>query len=75
MFRGTVTGTLADEPRGISGFGFDPIFIPDDSDVDSTFAQMTSEEKNKISTAGAQSRQCETAWGCLTPLPQGIEAA
>jgi non-canonical purine NTP pyrophosphatase (RdgB/HAM1 family) len=48
VFEGTVTGTLAAEPRGTAGFGFDPIFIPDDSDG-RTFAQMTSQEKNKIS--------------------------
>jgi hypothetical protein len=47
VFQGTVHGTLATEPLGSSGFGYDPIFIPDSDHR--TYAQMTSEEKNKIS--------------------------
>jgi non-canonical purine NTP pyrophosphatase (RdgB/HAM1 family) len=47
VFQGSVNGTLATEPRGTSGFGYDPIFIPDTDHR--TYAQMTSEEKNKIS--------------------------
>jgi XTP/dITP diphosphohydrolase len=31
------------------GFGYDPIFIPDSDPGHRTYAQMTSEEKNKIS--------------------------
>ena len=27
-FRGEVAGTLASEPRGVGGFGYDPVFIP-----------------------------------------------
>ena len=42
-------GTLATEPRGTSGFGYDAIFIPDTDPGLRTYAQMTSEEKNKIS--------------------------
>jgi XTP/dITP diphosphohydrolase len=49
VFQGTVNGSLATEPRGISGFGYDPIFIPDTDDSHRTYAQMTTEEKNKIS--------------------------
>ncbi len=44
----TVDGSLATEPRGTSGFGYDPIFIPDSDSGHLTYAQMTSEEKNKI---------------------------
>ena len=47
VFQGTVHGTLATELLGSSGFGYDPIFIPDSDHR--TYAQMTSEEKNKIS--------------------------
>jgi XTP/dITP diphosphohydrolase len=47
VFTGTVDGSLATEPRGTSGFGYDPIFIPGSDHR--TYAQMTSEEKNKIS--------------------------
>jgi len=49
VFTGTVNGSLATEPRGTSGFGYDPIFIPDTDSGHRTYAQMTSEEKNKIS--------------------------
>jgi len=38
---------LAKKILGKSGFGWDPIFIP--KGFDKSFAQMTSEEKNKIS--------------------------
>jgi non-canonical purine NTP pyrophosphatase (RdgB/HAM1 family) len=49
VFTGTVNGILATEPRGTSGFGYDAIFIPDTDPGHRTYAQMTSEEKNKIS--------------------------
>ena len=38
VFRGEVAGTLAPEPRGAGGFGWDPIFIPEGSEL--TYAQM-----------------------------------
>ncbi|MDO5014329.1 MAG: XTP/dITP diphosphatase [Clostridia bacterium] len=44
--RGTVKGKIAFEKKGESGFGYDPIFLFND---DKTFAQMSAEEKNKIS--------------------------
>jgi len=46
-FEGRVYGNLATEVFGEDGFGYDPIFIPDDHNM--TFAQMLPEEKNKIS--------------------------
>jgi XTP/dITP diphosphohydrolase len=49
VFTGTVDGSLATEPRGTSGFGYDSIFIPGSDSGHRTYAQMTSEEKNKIS--------------------------
>jgi XTP/dITP diphosphohydrolase len=49
VFIGTVEGSLATEPRGTSGFGYDPIFIPGSGSGQRTYAQMTSGEKNKIS--------------------------
>ena len=47
---GTVEGTIAPEPCGASGFGWDPVFIP--VGHDRTFAQMTASEKNAISHRG-----------------------
>lgn len=44
---GRVEGSIAAEPRGAGGFGWDSIFIPKGSDR--TFAEMTAGEKNAIS--------------------------
>lgn len=44
---GEFTGRIIDEFRGTNGFGYDPIFIPDG--FDKTLAEMTLDEKNKIS--------------------------
>ena len=47
LFEGSVEGRIATEQSGTSGFGYDPIFIPEGSDR--TFAQMSMEEKNDCS--------------------------
>ncbi|MDD5699285.1 MAG: RdgB/HAM1 family non-canonical purine NTP pyrophosphatase [Victivallaceae bacterium] len=46
-FRGEIYGTIGTKPRGTNGFGYDPVFLPDGSDR--TFAELTPEEKNRIS--------------------------
>ena len=46
-FEGEVKGRIIDEPRGSNGFGYDPVFVPDGTDK--TFAELTQEEKNRIS--------------------------
>lgn len=48
-FEGSIEGTIV-EPLGEHGFGWDSIFQP--TDFDKTFAQMTSEEKTKVSMRG-----------------------
>jgi XTP/dITP diphosphohydrolase len=48
---GSVEGVLAAEPRGTSGFGYDPIFEPVEGDG-STFAEMGPEAKHAISHRG-----------------------
>ncbi len=48
LFQGTVTGKIAHAIKGSHGFGYDPIFIPDEEDG-RTFGEMTDEEKNAIS--------------------------
>lgn len=48
---GVCEGTIATEERGDRGFGFDPLFIPDDGDG-RTFSLMTDAEKNVISHRG-----------------------
>ena len=47
FFEGIVRGTIALQPKGNNGFGYDPLFIPDG--YDSTYAEMNSSEKNKLS--------------------------
>jgi non-canonical purine NTP pyrophosphatase (RdgB/HAM1 family) len=47
---GAATGTIAPAPLGASGFGWDPVFVPDGHDR--TYARMTAEEKNAISHRG-----------------------
>ena len=47
IFEGTVQGTILYQRRGNLGFGYDPIFLPDEKDL--TFAEMTLDEKNIIS--------------------------
>ena len=46
-FSGACEGTLLFERRGEGGFGYDPLFLPDESE--STFAEISLEEKAKIS--------------------------
>lgn len=44
FFRGEAPGTLVWPPRGSSGFGYDPVFVPDGHDR--TFGEMSAEEKH-----------------------------
>lgn len=47
---GVVRGSLVREPRGQNGFGYDPIFVPDNSTL--TTAEMDPADKDKISHRG-----------------------
>jgi XTP/dITP diphosphohydrolase len=47
QFEGIVCGKIIDDKRGTMGFGYDPIFVPDG--FSKTLAELTIEEKNKIS--------------------------
>lgn len=47
LFEGIVTGNIIDEKRGVEGFGYDPVFIPDGKTR--TFAEMELTEKNTVS--------------------------
>tara|TARA_Y100001934_G_scaffold250941_1_gene313682 strand:- start:597 stop:1202 length:606 start_codon:yes stop_codon:yes gene_type:complete len=46
-FSGSCGGLLLEERRGTGGFGYDPLFLPDESE--STFAEISLEEKARIS--------------------------
>lgn len=58
---GTLEGFIGDEPRGENGFGYDPIFMIDD---DTSLAQVSESEKNRIShRARAMERLAEALRG------------
>jgi XTP/dITP diphosphohydrolase len=55
VFAGRCTGTLAATPSGAGGFGYDPLFIPDDA-PGRTMAELTDAEKDAISHRGHAAR-------------------
>lgn len=50
LFEGEVRGVIAEGHCGKSGFGYDPVFVPEESTL--SFAEMKPEEKNSISHRG-----------------------
>jgi XTP/dITP diphosphohydrolase len=63
VVRGEWPGTIAREPRGTGGFGYDPVFIPDGGDR--TAAQLSPEEKDAVSHRGR-------ALALLVPALRGL---
>ena len=58
LFEGIVNGEIIQERRGGSGFGYDPVFVPEG--YTETFAEMGNDEKNKIShRARAVAKLCD----------------
>ncbi len=49
-FLGYAKGCIGHEPKGKTGFGYDPVFLP--KSCKRTFAEMTGEEKDKLSHRG-----------------------
>ena len=56
LFEGRCTGSMAAAPRGTGGFGYDPIFVPDDRDDGRTMAELDQAEKDAISHRGRAAR-------------------
>jgi XTP/dITP diphosphohydrolase len=56
LVEGRCEGTLAHAPRGSGGFGYDPAFVPADSDDGRTMAELSPEEKDAISHRGRAAR-------------------
>lgn len=59
---GRCHGSIATAPRGANGFGYDPVFIPDEGDG-RTFAEMPAAEKHAISHRGRALRALAEALG------------
>jgi XTP/dITP diphosphohydrolase len=56
-FEGTTEGVVANAPRGERGFGYDPLFVPDDGAGDGrTMAELNDAEKDAISHRGRAAR-------------------
>ena len=55
LFEGRVDGVIIENQKGTSGFGYDPVFLP--NGFDRTFAEMSDEEKNSISHRGRAMRK------------------
>jgi XTP/dITP diphosphohydrolase len=61
-FEGTCTGTMSADVRGAGGFGYDPVFVPDDPRAGGrTMAELTDAEKDEISHRGHAARALR-AW-------------
>jgi XTP/dITP diphosphohydrolase len=58
---GTCEGRMAGAPRGEGGFGYDPVFVPADGDGTRTMAELSDEEKDRISHRGRAVREA-AAW-------------
>ena len=69
VVEGRCEGTLAVEPRGGGGFGYDPAFVPVDYGDERTMAELSPEEKDAISHRGRAARAL-AAW-----LGEGEQAA
>lgn len=61
IYQGTWEGRILPEPRGTSGFGYDPIFFVPEKDCAS--AELSPEEKNQLSHRGQALRQLVSALG------------
>jgi XTP/dITP diphosphohydrolase len=55
LFEGRCAGTLAEEPRGTGGFGYDPLFVPDEF-PGRTMAELSDADKDAISHRGHAAR-------------------
>ncbi len=58
-FEGRVEGLLISPPRGLNGFGYDPMFVPDGHDR--TFGEMSADEKTPLTHRAAAFRQLVAA--------------
>lgn len=57
---GICEGTISFEPRGSSGFGYDPLFVPEG--YEQTFAELSDEVKNRISHRARALLNLRASW-------------
>jgi XTP/dITP diphosphohydrolase len=71
-FEGRCEGRLTIAPRGAGGFGYDPVFIPDDtgSEDGRTMAELSAEEKHAISHRGRAARRLAAHLGAAAEAPR-----
>ena len=70
---GVVKGKITSTPKGVGGFGYDPLFyIPEQ---EKTFAEMTIEQKNQISHRGIALRNLKRILQSYLQNPQNQESA
>ncbi|MGL5721951.1 MAG: non-canonical purine NTP pyrophosphatase [Brevinema sp.] len=68
--RGETLGRIALEPRGTQGFGFNPLFLSADFGYQKTFAELSAEQRNRIShrsraLAGVRDFFASNAYQCF----------
>jgi XTP/dITP diphosphohydrolase len=64
LFEGTCDGVMAGDASGSRGFGYDPVFVPDDPSAGGrTMADLSDEEKDAISHRGRAARALLAALG------------
>jgi len=61
LFERSCDGRMAPAPRGSGGFGYDPVFLPDDGPGELTMAELSEEQKDAISHRGRAARAL-AAW-------------
>jgi XTP/dITP diphosphohydrolase len=70
VFEGVVEGMIIDSPRGTNGFGYDPIFVP--QEFEQTFGELPAQVKNRISHRERAIRLFADRLAALTPSRQGL---
>ena len=67
LAEGAVDGAIATAPRGADGFGYDPVFVPDEA-APRTFAELSAQKKNSISHRGRALRALAAQLQQLDPV-------
>ena len=67
--RGSCEGYIARAPKGENGFGYDPVFIPDDPGDGRSLAELTAAEKNRVSHRGQALRELARKLEALGWMP------